>query len=252
MTQGLDASRADVDPIDMKELHFRDGTAVDPVEDLVGVRTLDLEAVMRAINRLAVGAGIGPRIVCQANLVVVDRLLELDPVGRRRTANQHEFILALAENDHVADDMAGRCHRHEMLGAVQIEVGKTVDADVLEKSSRIRTFDDELVHVMGLVEQHGGFPPGHLLVSPVRELGRHDRVHVHTDLRVAQQVYSTAMRLDQGAQIVFRHCSSRDTKTAGRDFKSAVNDLTFAASGCISEARHCVALMLPGKRSTVT
>ena len=68
----------------------------------------------------------------------------------------------------------------------------------------------------------------------------------------AQQVYSTAMRLDQGAQIVFRHCSSRDTKTAGRDFKSAVNDLTFAASGCISEARHCVALMLPGKRSTVT
>ena len=132
-------------------------------------------------------------------------LLEPHPVRRRRAADEHELILALAEDDHVADDVAGRRDGHEVLGAVQVEVREAVDADVLEERGRVRTFDDELVHVMGLVEQHGRLAPGHLLVAPVRELRRDDRVDVHADLRVAQQLDGVAMRLQHGAQIVCGH-----------------------------------------------
>ncbi len=40
----------------------------------------------------------------------------------------------------------------------------------------VRAFDDQLVHVVRLVEQHGRVAPRHLLVAPVGEFRRHDRV----------------------------------------------------------------------------
>src|SRR5690606_20704612 len=46
VTQRLHAARADVDPVDVEELDVGDLRAVDLIEDLVRVRTLDLEAIV--------------------------------------------------------------------------------------------------------------------------------------------------------------------------------------------------------------
>jgi hypothetical protein len=196
----------------MEELHIGDRAAVDLVEDLVGLRSLDLEAIVRAVDCFAVGAAVGARVVREPHFPLADRLLEPHPVRSRRSTDEHELILALAENDHVADHVAGRRHGHEMLGSIQIEVREAVDADVLEECGRVRTFDDELIHMMGLVEQHGRLAPGHLLVAPVGEFRRDDGVHVHADLRVAQQLDGVAMCLEHGAEIVCGHSSSWSSK----------------------------------------
>ena len=45
---------------------------------------------------------------------------------------------------------------------------------------------EEIDHVVRLVEQHGSLAPSALLTAPVRELGRDDRIDVRADLRVAQ------------------------------------------------------------------
>jgi hypothetical protein len=197
--QRLDAPRADLDPIHVEELDVGNRAAVDLIENLVGIRPLDLKPVMRAIDRLTVRTAVGARIVSQADFVLPDRLLEFHPIGRRGAADEHELIRALAKHDHVADHMPGGRDRDEVLGTVQVEVRKAVDADVLEERGCVGAFDDQLVHVMSLVEQHGRFAPRDLFVSPVRELRRDDRVDVHPDLRVAQQFDGIAMRLDHGA-----------------------------------------------------
>ena len=60
-------------------------------EDLVGVGTLDLEAIVGAVDSLAVGAAVRTRIVLEAYVPFAVGCLEQDPVGGRRTAHQDEF-----------------------------------------------------------------------------------------------------------------------------------------------------------------
>src|SRR5690606_28538389 len=83
VTQRLHAPRADVDPVDVEELDVWDLRAVDLIEDLVRVRTLDLEAIVRAVDRLAVRPAFRARIVGEPDVVIADRRLEAHPVRRR-------------------------------------------------------------------------------------------------------------------------------------------------------------------------
>src|SRR5690606_21693295 len=108
------------------------------------------------------------------------------PVAGRRPAHQHELVFPLAEDDVVADHVPIRRHRHEMLGAVQVKIGKIVDAMMGQEFLRIGAFDRQLVHVVRLVEQHGRMAPCPLLGPPVAEFGRDNRVYIHPDLGIAQ------------------------------------------------------------------
>ncbi len=157
--QRLHPARPDIDPVDMEELDVGHRSAIHPFEDFRRIGALDLEPVVRAVDRPAVRPAVGARIVQQPHLPFADSRLELDPVRRRRAPDEDELVGPLAENDHVADDMTGGRHRHEVFGAVEIEVGEGIDADVLEEPLRVRSLDDEFVHVMGLVEQDGRLAP---------------------------------------------------------------------------------------------
>ncbi|MNL64108.1 hypothetical protein D3C87_1882920 [compost metagenome] len=87
----------------------------------------------------------------------------------------------------VADDVAVRRDRHEMLGAIEAEIGEGIDAVMGEKLLRIRPFDDQFVHMVRLVEENGRIAPGRLLRTPVGKLGRHDGVYIDADAGIAQQ-----------------------------------------------------------------
>ena len=189
MTQCLNTLGADVDPVDVEELDIRNRPTIDRGKDLVGLGPLDLEAIVGAIDRLAIGPRVGARIVVQADLPAADSGLKLDPVGGGGAADEHEFVFKLAEDDHVADHMAGRRHRHEVLGAVEIEVREAVDADMGKEGGRIRAFDDQLVHMVGLVEQHRAVAPGALFITPVGVFRGNNRIDIHPDLRVPQHLH---------------------------------------------------------------
>ncbi len=133
--------------------------------------------------------------------------MELDPLDRRRAADQREVVLGEVEQDHVADHVAVRGHRHELLGLVDREVLEAVDRQVLEQREGVGSAHVELDHVVALVEQHRGLGPGALLVAPVRILGRHARIDVRADLLVAQEVDDAADRIQLLLKGLFTHGS---------------------------------------------
>ena len=72
------------------------------------------------------------------HLVAAGLGVELDPVRRRRAADEHELVLLEVEQDAVADDVAAVAARHELLGAVDREIVEAVDREVREELQRVR------------------------------------------------------------------------------------------------------------------
>ncbi len=94
----------------------------------------------------------------------------------------------MAEQDDVSDDVAVGAARHEVLGPVAAEPVEAVHREVAEKLQRIGPLHRQVVHMVREVEEDTGLLPRSLLVSPVRELGRHSRIDVRPRLRVAEQL----------------------------------------------------------------
>ena len=103
------------------------------------------------------------------------------------------------EEDRVSDDVPVVVAHDELLRLVRREVLERVDAEMGEELDRVRALDLEVEHVVRLVEERGRLAPGHLLVPPVRELGRHRRIDVRPDLRVARHLDGAA----DGLQLLF-------------------------------------------------
>ena len=88
----------------------------------------------------------------------------------------------------IADDVAAVAAWHELLGLVDGEVGEAVDAEIVEQLPRVGAFDEDVDHVMRLVEQDTAGAPGALLVAPVAEFRGDDGIDVGADLRIAQHL----------------------------------------------------------------
>jgi hypothetical protein len=127
--------------------------------------------------------------------------VELDPVARRGAADDHEAVFGQVEENRIADHMAAVGAAHELLRLVRHEALHAVDREIRDELQRIGAFNEEVDHVMRLVEQHRGVTPCALLVAPVGEFRRNDRVHVGADLRVAQMLDGVASGLQHAFQI---------------------------------------------------
>ena len=169
----------------VEELQFAGRLADRLLDHLHGVRALDLEAIGLA---LAVGAQSRALVEFDLHVVLAGRGVEHHPVQRRRAADQIELVRGEIEQDDVADHVAFGRDRHELLGLVRLEALVAVHRQIREQLQRIRSFDREIGHVIGLVEQHAGVLPGLLLVAPVGVFGRHARIDVRSGLLIAQQL----------------------------------------------------------------
>ncbi len=114
--------------------------------------------------------------------------MKADPVQRRGAANQVEAVFGEIEQDDIADHMAVVAARDELLGLVDREALEAVDAQVVEQLEGVGPFDQQVGHMIGLVEQDAGLLPGPLLVTPVGEFRRHAGIDVWSGRLVAQQV----------------------------------------------------------------
>jgi hypothetical protein len=99
--------------------------------------------------------------------------------------------------------VAGVRGRDELLGPIDVEVGDGDDGRVGDQLQRIRSPEEQVVHVVRLIEHGDVRAPRVLLAHPVGVLGRHDRVDVLADPRrthVADEVVGVVDQLLQGAR----------------------------------------------------
>ncbi len=193
------AQRADLAALDghlghVEELQLGQRRAVQLVDHILGLGALDLEAVELAGHCVAVRARRRTVVVVHLHVVATGLGVELHPVDRRGAAHDHEAVFAEVEQDGVADDMAAVRAGHELLGLVRHEALHRIDGETLDELQRVRAYDEQVHHVVGLIEQHRGVAPRGLLTAPVRKLRRHDRIHIRTDLRIAQMVDRVCQR----------------------------------------------------------
>src|SRR3990172_832338 len=99
------------------------------------------------------------------------------------------------KENHITNHIAIIITRHKLLGLIDSETLKVVDAQTREYFERIRAFKIHIRHVVRLVIKHTGFLPGALFISPVCELGRNHWIDIGSSLRITQQLNWTPYRL---------------------------------------------------------
>jgi hypothetical protein len=119
-------------------------------------------------------------------------------------ADQVVELLVQVEEDGVADQVAVGVDGDVLLGPVDPEVREGVDAQVAEQAQCVRALDEQVRHVVGLVEQRARVCPRPLLRPPVREL-RRDRERVGRRRRVAQQLDRVPDAGDRGGEALGGH-----------------------------------------------
>jgi hypothetical protein len=75
------------------------------------------------------------------------------------------------EQDAVANNLPAVIAGHELLGLVDAESVEAVDRQMREQLACARTLDEQIHHVVRLIEQHRGLAPGALLVAPLENSG---------------------------------------------------------------------------------
>ena len=110
---------------------------------------------------------------------------------------------------------------YELLGLVDRKVRDAVDARVGHQLQRVWALEEEVHHVVRLVEQDRGLAPGALLAAPVRELVRDDRVDVGADLRVAQALDHVSGFVEDFLEVAGRHLLSPSRRVGRSYFLSA-------------------------------
>ena len=188
-----------------EELQLLERAAVELLDDRPGVGALDLEAPQVAGDGLAVRPRGRPGVVADLDVVAAGLALELQPVGAGGAADVDVLLLVEAEEDAVTDDVAGGGDGDELLGHVHREVGHAVDAGVGDQLDRVRAAHEQVEHVVGLVEEHGGLLPGLLLPPPVGELRGDHRVDVGAELGVAQQADGVAGLVEEFLKVLGGH-----------------------------------------------
>ena len=180
----------DRDLAHVEELDLRRGLAGDLLDDLERVRTLQLVAVQRGVALTCEGVVVTDELdIPIAGLDVV-----LDPVRKRR-GHQVVVVLAELEENAVADHVAAVVHRDQLLRATGLVRGRRVRADPGEEVRGVRAGDEQIRHVVGLIQQRDRVPPGGLFAPPVGEFGLH-REGERARLRVADNLHRASGLVD--------------------------------------------------------
>jgi hypothetical protein len=130
----------------------------------------------------------GGVVVTLGRGVVVAALeVEGDPVDDHRVPDEIEQLLLEVEEDGVADQVAVGVHRDELLRLADAEVRERVHGQVAEQPECVGPREEEVGHVVRLVEQRTGLHPRPLLGAPVGEL-RLDREGARREGEIPQQL----------------------------------------------------------------
>ena len=164
---------------------------------------MDLVAVVLAVFRVLADGG--ALVTLHLHVPLAAGCVVFDPLDGGRAAHEVEAVFFEVEEDDVADDIAVRCARHELLGAVRDEAGEAVHTKVIQHGESIRAGDFQIDHVVRLVEEHAGLLPGALLHAPVGVLRGYARVDVGAHLLVTQEIDHVAAVGEDFVQVLAGH-----------------------------------------------
>ena len=131
--------------------------------------------------------------------------MKLDPVGSGRTPDEHVFALVQMEEDAVADHVTIITAGDKLLGLVVRKVLERIDGEVGKQFDAIRAFNENIHHVVGLVEKDAGLSPGALFVAPVAEFGCDHGIDIGAYPGITQHLYRISGALQNIFQTFFRH-----------------------------------------------
>jgi hypothetical protein len=130
------------DEAHIEEFDIRERAAVDLLDDRLGIRPLDLEAVELAHHRFSHRPGRRTVILHDLYVVAAGLGVKHDPVRRRSAAHEDEFIRFQVEKDPVADHLTVVVAWHELLGPVDVKSLEAIDGQVRQQLARVGTFDE--------------------------------------------------------------------------------------------------------------
>ena len=221
----------------VEELHVGQRRADELRHDRAGGRPLQLVAVKHRRARPAVDRVV---VALDRHVPVARRHVVLQPVGDRRVTHHVEQVLLQVEEDRVADEVAVGVDRDVLLGLARAEVRERVDAEAAQQPQRVGAAQEQVGHVMRLVEQHAGGPPRALLGAPVGELGR-DGEGVRPRGRLAQQFHRRPGALDRRLEALERHrflpLSRRRTSRPRNGCRRAGHAGSLDRDKCLGRAR---------------
>ena len=106
----------------VEKLDRGEGPAVQFLNHLLGIRSLDLISVADPDDRLSTGAGRRSVVLDDLYVVASGFGMELNPVSRRRPAHEHKFILFQVKEDSISDDIAIVAARNKLLRLIDAKI----------------------------------------------------------------------------------------------------------------------------------
>jgi hypothetical protein len=85
----------------------------------------------------------------------------------RRPSDKIEFIFIQIKENGIANHIAIMAAGNKLLGLVDFEIFKAIDAKIGEQLESVGALHVEVRHVVRLVEESTGFLPGPLFISPI-------------------------------------------------------------------------------------
>ena len=183
MTQGADIPTRDDENTYIKEPDFRRRFSRDLLHNPESIWALNL--ISESLSVALIDSG--PLIPLRGCLVPASLQIILHPIVSGWTPDKIESIFIEIKEDRIANHIAIMVARNKLLGLIDFEVLKAIDAEIGEQFEGVRTVHIKIGHVVRLVEKSAGFLPCTLFISPVRKLGTHHRKGIRSYLRITQQ-----------------------------------------------------------------
>ena len=98
----------------------------------------------------------GALVTSDLHIVVADDGIVFNPVRHRGTTHDADLVFGVAEEDRITNHVTVVITGHDLLGLVRSEILKRVYCDVRQEAHDVRTFEIDVLHVEGLVEEDNG------------------------------------------------------------------------------------------------
>src|SRR5262245_59659342 len=139
MAQSADFSSGDVDFSHVEEFDLRYGLTVELIQNLRGIRTLNLVSVQSSNNRDV--AGNGPLVSRQRDVIFAGFGEALNPIVDGESTDKKQFILIQVKQNGVADNVSVIVASNKLLCFINGSVCKGVDAGSGEQFDRVGPFN---------------------------------------------------------------------------------------------------------------
>ena len=137
---------------EIEEFNRREFAFVNCLDQVESIGALNLVAVDHPAALVVHGA----LVTSDLHIVVADDGIVFNPVRHRGTTHDADLVFGVAEEDRITNHMAVVITGHDLLGLVRAKILKRVYCYIGQETHHIWTFEINVLHVEGLIEEDDG------------------------------------------------------------------------------------------------